>query len=388
MGGTDNTTGMPGNGDVSQIQAFYANIESGSKLLATFQEAKSSSPANVRPSCNLGIRHQPAVDGAIIIIWMIGTGAAAWAAWISTDRERMFISARLQAAQSDQGHVVGMQPQQRTPLGEGSDEEVELTCWQVGGLLVIVCVFLLILYMLVRLHVPVVYAIIVLFCIAGVSAAMQFIFSPLLHRMASQLTETGVDIPWIGALTWNSILSCVLAIAFVGVWAGLRHASWAFVLQDILGIVIVATILYRLRLPSLKLGVIIGLAFLLYDVVMVFLSPYIFGTSVMVDVATSGGGGNLAGDVDSYCYCRLHPHDKRNCGPGESMPILIRIPHFYSLNEGASMLGLGDLVLPGLLVAFAARWDYVRYGSLFGGYYWIGSVIAYAFGLAFANLAV
>ena len=122
---------------------------------------------------------------------------------------------------------------------------------------------------------------------------------------------------------------------------------------------------------------------------MVFVTPYVFGSSVMIDVATAGAGGEAApGGVDAFCYCRLHPGDRAVCGPTETMPILLAIPRFSQLMPGYAMLGLGDIVLPGLLMAMAARWDYVQYGALNRGWYYIGSVVAYALGLFAANAAV
>ena len=41
--------------------------------------------------------------------------------------------------------------------------------------------------------------------------------------------------------------------------------------------------------------------------------------------------------------------------PVEQLPILIKAPHF--LSDGASILGLGDIILPGLCISFLYRFD-------------------------------
>ncbi len=63
--------------------------------------------------------------------------------------------------------------------------------------------------------------------------------------------------------------------------------------------------------------------FFFYDIFMVFISPVLFKSSVMLDVATAGQTKPVS---DQACYCRLHPHDTVYCGPGELMPILFVIP--------------------------------------------------------------
>jgi signal peptide peptidase-like protein 2B len=81
--------------------------------------------------------------------------------------------------------------------------------------------------------------------------------------------------------------------------------------------------------------------------------------------------------------------------------MLLTIPRFLDYQGGASLLGLGDIVLPGLLLSFAARLDAAK--ALLGGgraaksgfwsccchgTYFGPLVVAYALGLMMANVAV
>jgi Signal peptide peptidase len=91
-----------------------------------------------------------------------------------------------------------------------------------------------------------------------------------------------------------------------------------------------------------------GLAFC-YDIFFVFVSPYIFGSSVMVTVAT-GYSGTIHTDEN---FCEKHPTDK-DCNMN-SLPMLLIVPTFSSYLSSESLLGLGDIVLPGLLLVWAAR---------------------------------
>ena len=87
-----------------------------------------------------------------------------------------------------------------------------------------------------------------------------------------------------------------------------------------------------------------------YDVFFVFISPYVFGSSVMVTVAT-GSSGTIHTDEN---YCEKYPTDS-DCDLN-SLPMLLVVPTFSGYLSSESLLGLGDIVLPGLLLVWAARY--------------------------------
>lgn len=115
----------------------------------------------------------------------------------------------------------------------------------------------------------------------------------------------------------------------------------------------------------------------------------------MVTVATGGGPPEASAD-----YCEKYPSDSK-CQGGNPLPLLLTIPHINDYRGGSSLLGLGDIVLPGLLTAFGARLDSARrlVGSLtnmnipnvpkhwYNGYF-LALVVAYAIGLLAAKIAV
>jgi len=113
-----------------------------------------------------------------------------------------------------------------------------------------------------------------------------------------------------------------------------------------------------------------------YDIFWVFLSPYLFSSSVMVTVATGGDHEPKGGGDDEF-----------PCNP-EPIPMLFKIPHMYAGGaRNYSLLGLGDVVLPGLLVAFCLRYDYHAHNSWRKGYF-VPVYIGYCIGLGMANAAV
>ncbi len=127
----------------------------------------------------------------------------------------------------------------------------------------------------------------------------------------------------------------------------------------------VGTVSHQLRILLQVASILLPMAFL-YDVWWVFLQPLVTGgDSVMIVVAQGGGA--------------------------EQLPMLLEVPHKALGDVQAySMLGYGDVILPGLLAVFAARLDAVRGLSWRCGYlvpvvagYGVGLLLTYG-ALAFS----
>jgi hypothetical protein len=78
-------------------------------------------------------------------------------------------------------------------------------------------------------------------------------------------------------------------------------------------------------------------------------------------------------------------------GTGENVPMLLRLPRLQDEFGGYSMLGLGDIALPGLFISYLLRFDYSHVESMTRGfwqtYFALGSV-GYALGLLLTYLAL
>lgn len=119
-------------------------------------------------------------------------------------------------------------------------------------------------------------------------------------------------------------------------WLAVRQsANYAWFLQNVLGFALLLEIQRLIRIPTLRIStILLSLAFV-YDVFWVFISPYIFQRSVMVEVATGG---------DS----------------GQGMPMLLIFPRLNDELGGYSLLGLGDIALPGFLLTYLLRYDILK----------------------------
>ena len=123
-----------------------------------------------------------------------------------------------------------------------------------------------------------------------------------------------------------------------------------------------ASVDQRLRALSQVASILLPMAFL-YDVWWVFLQPLVTGgDSVMIVVAQGGGA--------------------------EQLPMLLEVPHKALGDVQAySMLGYGDIILPGLLAVFAARFDAARDLPWRCGYF-VPVVAGYGVGLLLTYVAL
>jgi len=157
-------------------------------------------------------------------------------------------------------------------------------------------------------------------------------------------------LPVIGKFKYFQAVCFGLALTIVIVW----FISHNWILNNVIGLSIVCLIFKVIKLPSLKVGTILLSALFFYDIFWVFFSEPIFGKSVMITAATS---------ID--------------------IPNKIVIPYFGDTPyPRCSLLGLGDMVLPGFFVTFNYRWGLFKRTSI----YYRSSVLAYAIGVALCGL--
>lgn len=162
-----------------------------------------------------------------------------------------------------------------------------------------------------------------LFAISGWES-IHMVTSRSIHRVF-------VSVVSLEVLHILNIVSLVGATTIAGGWLLARDTSWWWIGQDILAFFLIVVSLDAIRIPTMKIGVVLLVGALVYDVFWVYIQPEITGTaSVMVSVVK-----------------------------GLSLPLFVAIPAVSSVgsNAGMCILGLGDVVLPGLWIVFAAASD-------------------------------
>lgn len=120
-----------------------------------------------------------------------------------------------------------------------------------------------------------------------------------------------------------------------------------------------------------------------YDIFFVFITPYFTkdGVSIMERVAT-GSSGNKGPVLEA-------PQDYR---PLEQIPLSIKVPYFQDTDLKVcspiyAMIGFGDIVIPGLLTAYAAYFDTLAHPGKRKWYYII-ACLSYAIGLVLTYIAL
>lgn len=167
------------------------------------------------------------------------------------------------------------------------------------------------------------------------------------------------------------LLLSALCISVSITWMVFRNEDqWAWVLQDALGIAFCLYMLKTVRLPTFKACTLLLSVLFVYDVFFVFITPFFTksGESIMVEVA--------AGPSDSSTH--------------EKLPMVLKVPRLNSsplalCDRPFSLLGFGDILVPGLLVAYCHRFDILTQSSRI---YFVACTIAYGIGLLITFVAL
>jgi signal peptide peptidase-like 2B len=157
-------------------------------------------------------------------------------------------------------------------------------------------------------------------------SACQLILAEIIVAFFGPRTlEKIVTLPYFGVLTGADILAFFGASMIVLTY--LATKSWIF--NNIIGVMLIFTMMKIVRMTNYKVAaLLLGLAFF-YDIFWVFYSDRFFGQSVMASVAT-----------------RVDLPMKLTCPIMKNYPV-----------PRCSLLGLGDMVLPGFFVAFCYNFD-------------------------------
>lgn len=177
------------------------------------------------------------------------------------------------------------------------------------------------------------YALVVLVGLGAFSAALSF-WMPTAALVRRSLAPRVPDVQRI-TLRGTTYEEPFVDMAGAGAVAALLVAGWLvtkhWLFVDALAVCLASEAIKTLRIPNLAVATGLLCTFFVYDVFWVFLSPLLFSRSVMVSVAVG---------VTSQAI---------------PLPLLLQIPKFVF--DGAGLLGLGDIILPGVLLAFLFRID-------------------------------
>uniref|UniRef100_A0A0D6QY32 PA domain-containing protein n=1 Tax=Araucaria cunninghamii TaxID=56994 RepID=A0A0D6QY32_ARACU len=301
--------------------------------------------------------YRPVVDVSEICLWMMAIGtivcSSLWSKFIVDEEpEDRYKQLSLKESSGD--------PNASKDVTE--KDIVQISSKAAVFFIVISSCFLLLLYFFMSQWF--VWLLVVLFCIGGIEG-LHICLVALLSRCKAfgHYADKIVKVPVIGEVSLLSVALLPFCIAFAVFWAASQHASYAWIFQDVLGISLMITVLQIARLPNIKVAAVLLSCAFVYDIFWVFISPLLFHESVMIAVARGDKSG------------------------GEIIPMLLRVPRFLDPWGGYDMIGFGDILLPGLLVCFAFRYDRSTNKGLCNGYF-LWCTIGYGFGLILTYVAL
>ncbi|XP_047612565.1 signal peptide peptidase-like 2C [Phacochoerus africanus] len=311
---------------------------------------------------------EPSLDYNMVVIFILAVGTVAaggyWAGLTEADRlqRRRARGGGGPGGHHPQGSVAG----QRGHEEDDEDAPVDFTLAMTGAVVTTSCAIMLLLYFFYDCFVYVMIAIFAL----GAGTGLYGCLAPVVHHLPLQQYQ------WLlpsrrACLQLPLLLLAGLCLVVTILWVAYRNEDrWAWLLQDMLGVAYCLFVLRRVRLPTLKSCTSFLLALLAFDVFFVFVTPLLTrtGESIMVEVAS--------GPADSLSHERL--------------PMVLKVPRlsFSALtlcDQPFSILGFGDIVVPGFLVAYCHRFDVQTHS---GQVYFMACTAAYAVGLLVTFVAM
>lgn len=222
-----------------------------------------------------------------------------------------------------------------------------------------------------------VYIIIAIFCLASATA----LFSCMDAVMDLIGCPTGSFSVCNMNLSVRSLILASLCVSIAVVWGVNRNEDrWIWILQDLLGVAFCLNFMKTISLSNFKICVILLSLLLVYDVFFVFITPFFTknGVSIMVQVAL---GPDASGEKTQGNMVEVPAEPQ---APSEKLPVVMRVPRFSAWAQNLcgmqfSILGYGDIIVPGLLVAYCSRFD-VWINSKWKIYF-VSCCIAYLLGM-------
>ncbi|XP_016065244.1 PREDICTED: signal peptide peptidase-like 2B isoform X1 [Miniopterus natalensis] len=298
--------------------------------------------------------HEPMLDYNMVIIFIMAVGTVALGGYWAGSRD---VKKRYMKHKRDD------EPEKQ------EDEAVDVTPVMTCVFVVMCCSMLVLLY---YFYDHLVYVIIGIFCLAS-STGLYSCLSPLVQRLPfGKCRICNNSLPYFHKCPQvRMLLLALFCVAVSVVWGIFRNEDqWAWILQDALGIAFCLYMLKTIRLPTFKACTLLLLVLFIYDVFFVFITPFLTksGNSIMVEVAT--------GPSDSATH--------------EKLPMVLKVPRLNAsplalCDRPFSLLGFGDILVPGLLVAYCHRFDIQVQSSRV---YFVACTIAYGIGLLVTFMAL
>lgn len=304
---------------------------------------------------------QGSFDLSLVLIWLIAVVTLVIGSyWSGKVRHSLFLENQRQRSANGQTEEEDGSHKRRKK--QSANEEEQFLNISAINVMCFVCCMAVMLLALYYFFNYLVYVIIGLFVLASILSSFVCL-SPVVKFLLPD-TLTAVLVPCgepSSRVPVYQVLVLVSSVCLSVTWLVCRNRVYGWVLQDILGVFFSINMLRTIRLPSFRICSILLSLLFLYDIFFVFLTPLITpsGKSVMVEVATGGTPDEDSGPGDGTGTLR------------ERLPMVLTVPHFsWSMTNDSdpshksvsshSLLGFGDILVPGLLVSYCHAFDLIH----------------------------
>mmetsp|Transcript_19720 Transcript_19720/g.28088 ORF Transcript_19720/g.28088 Transcript_19720/m.28088 type:complete len:968 (-) Transcript_19720:153-3056(-) len=206
----------------------------------------------------------------------------------------------------------------------------------------------------------------ILYGIGGAHLMARYIFRPLTEKFASKFLgkDASEKLESVAFLKykWIDIGSLTYGYAFAIAWVVLGFSyvqplsnTYYWMLQDVMGVLYCIVVLTSLEMNSVMIPVVTMLMVFAYTMFYALLARgELLGSSILVDITKGASAGIIADYCDNYHW------DPACIGSQSPLPLLLVLPMSRDFRGNFAMIGLGEILIPGLLISFAARYDGAR----------------------------
>ncbi len=231
-------------------------------------------------------------------------------------------------------------------------------------LLVIVCMILLLLYFFYNVMIYFVY---VLFGLGSASAIYRIgclLFSQLKFG-DWKFPENNIPYLRNHRPEYRKILLAAGSITISALWFIYRKENWIWIIQDLMAFSLSVNALSYYRIKTYKSITVLLSVFFFYDIFMVFITPqFTNGASIMEAVAFGGKDAQVSSGQD-WSSVQFSSSPRTSESTLNRLPVVITVPHLspskilcdYYYDYSYSLLGLGDILIPGLSVNYCIIFD-------------------------------
>lgn len=196
--------------------------------------------------------------------------------------------------------------------------------------------------------------------------SVMFFLWPFAEVLVCRLRALGILVP-----THSTEAFLVISTGLFIIFAWLFTGNW--IPNNIIGISLCVLFASLCKVPNLKVTCLLFAGLFVYDIFFVFFSEKVFGRNVMVEVATSAPTNPIAAIAD-FLHLPFKPVKHL------ALPAKLMVP---AGKDEFAILGLGDIILPEILLTYLLEVDLLRPGqarSWRNGYFF-RAVLAYAFAI-------